>query len=190
VRENVAAELDATPSRSDIGGTGGSSAAPERTLLVFKLGDHTAAFPIEDVERITPMAQLLRPPGLPSMLEGILNYSGAAVPVLRLDRLLELSAPNPGLYSVIILLKGACDGGIGILADCISRILSVPESAVVRVGPKDSFNACAEALVVFEDVRIHVLSPPRILVEKEQQVLAEFRRIAQQRLQEWEPARP
>jgi chemotaxis signal transduction protein len=162
----------------------------QRTLLVFQLGDQNAAFPIENVERITPMAQLACPPGLPSLLEGILNLSGTAVPVLRLDRLLQLPARSPGLYSMLIVLKGICDGRIAMLVDRVSQVVSVPEIAVLSVEKQDSFNACAEATVALEDTNVHVLSPARILLERERKVLAEFQGIAQQRLQEWESAKP
>ena len=184
--ENVIVTLDASVPSSDANGHSASSVGRPRTLLVFQLGDHNAAFPIENVERITPMAQLARPPGLPSLLEGILNLSGTAVPVLRLDRLLQLPAGSPGLYSMLIVVKGICDGRIAMLVDRVSQIVSVPESAVLAVEKQDSFNGCAEATVALEDANVHVLSPARILLEREQKALSEFQRIAQQRLQEWE----
>jgi purine-binding chemotaxis protein CheW len=82
---------------------------PQHALLVFHLGGALAALPLENVERILPMAELAHPPGLPSMLEGFLNLAGIVVPVLRLDRLLQLPVQPPGLYSMLILLKGLVD---------------------------------------------------------------------------------
>lgn len=162
----------------------------QRTLLVFQLGDQNAAFPIENIERIAPMAQLACPPGLPSLLEGILNLSGTAIPVLRLDRLLQLPAGSPGLYSMLVVVKGICDGRIAMLVDRVSQIVSVPDSAMLPVERQDSFNGCAEATVALEDANVHVLSPARILLEKEQRALSEFQGIAQQRLHEWESKKP
>jgi len=162
----------------------------QRTLLVFQLGEQNAAFPIENVERITPMAQLACPPGLPSLLEGILNLSGTAVPVLRLDRLLQLPAGSPGLYSMLVVVNGICDGRIAMLVDRVSQIVSVPDSAVLPVEMQDSFNGCAEATVTLDDANVHVLSPARILLAKEQKALSEFQSMAQQRLQEWESKKP
>jgi hypothetical protein len=63
---------------------------PQRVLLLFHLSGQSAAFPVANVHSVAPMASLARPPGLPSVLEGILNLGGAAVPVLRLDRLFHL----------------------------------------------------------------------------------------------------
>jgi chemotaxis signal transduction protein len=144
-----------------------------------------AALPLEDVERIAPMAHLARPPGLPAALEGVLNLAGTAVPVLRLDRLLRLPVERPGLYSMLILLKGISNGRVGILVDRVTEILSVPEMALLPVGGEHSFNGCAEALVAAPGAVIHLLSAKRILLEQEHESLAEFQTIAQRRIEEW-----
>jgi purine-binding chemotaxis protein CheW len=157
---------------------------PQRVLLAFHLADQIAAFPLENVERIAPMAHLAHPPGLPRPLEGILNLAGKAIPVLRLGRLLQLPVQGPGLYSMLIVLKGAGDGRIAVLVDRISEILSVPESALLAVGKEDSFNACAEAALRVEGRLIHLLSPARILLEKERESAAEFQAIEQRRLED------
>ena len=99
---------------------------PQRALLVFHLAGQLAAVPLEDVERIAPMAQLARPPGMPASLEGILNLAGTATPVVRLDRLLQLPAPQPGLYSMLIVMKGVSAGWVALLVYRFSEILSVP----------------------------------------------------------------
>jgi purine-binding chemotaxis protein CheW len=133
------------------------------------------------------MAQLASPPGLPALLEGILNLAGQAVPVLRLDRLLELPAQRPGLFSMLILLKGISDGRIAILVDRVSEIITVSEGAFVPVANQDSFNGCAEAAVSVRGEIVHVLSPTRILLERERSALSDFQAMAQRRLQDWEP---
>jgi purine-binding chemotaxis protein CheW len=157
----------------------------QRALLVFRLAGRLAALPLEDVEKIAPMAQLARPPGLPSPLEGLLNLAGRSVPVLRLDRLLQLPEQAPGLYSMLIVLKRISDGRIAVLVDRVSEILVVPESAVLPVGEQDSFNACVEGVVSLRGEMTHLLSPAHILLEKERKALSEFQTMAQQRLQDW-----
>ena len=133
------------------------------------------------------MAQLSRPPGLPYVLEGILNLAGRAVPVLRLDRLLELPEQPLGLYSMLILLKGVSNGRIAIVVDQVSEILPLPESAFLPVGKDHSFNACAEAAVSVRGEIVNVLSPARILLENEREALSAFQAMAQRRLQDWKP---
>jgi purine-binding chemotaxis protein CheW len=160
---------------------------PQRALLIFHLGGRLAALPFENVERIAPMAQLARPPASPSPLEGILNLAGRPVPVLRLDRLLQLPEQRPGLYSMLIVLKGISNGRIALLVDRVSEVLSVAASALLPVGEEDSFNACAEAVVSVRGQTIHLLSPARLLLEKERETLSEFQAMAEQRLHDWEP---
>jgi purine-binding chemotaxis protein CheW len=164
------------------------SLEPQRLLVVFHLAGHVVALPLENVERIVPMAQLGRPPGMPSLLEGVLNLAGTAVPVLRLDRLLQLPEQRPGLYSMLIVLKGPvrAEGRIAVLVDRVSEILAIPESALLPLGQEDSFNACAEAAVQVRGELCHLLSPTRILLQKERESLAEFRALAQRRLGDWE----
>lgn len=131
---------------------------PPRALLVFHLAGQLAAVPLENVERIAPMTQLARPSGMPAPLEGILNLAGTAVPVVRLDHLLQLPVRKPGLYSMLIVLKGVSGGCTALLVDRVSEILSVPESALLPVHGEDSFNACAEATVSVRFEIIHLLS--------------------------------
>lgn len=158
--------------------------AKQRVLLVFHLSDRIAAIPVESVERITPMAELARPPGLPSVLEGILNLSGAGIPVLRLDRLFDLPPQSLGLYSMLVILRGA--SRMAILADRVSQILPVPAGELLAINKADSLNACAEGAVLVRDEIVPVLSPARMLLERERQAFAQFHEMAQRRLQEWE----
>jgi purine-binding chemotaxis protein CheW len=159
----------------------------QRVLLVFQLSGETTAFPLEAVEKIAPMAQLSRPPGMPHSLEGILNLGGIPTPVLRLDKLLDLEPHDPGLYSALIVLKGNADGPLAVLVDRVLEILSVPESDLVPVAANDSFNACVGATARLRGESIHLLSPERILLRKERQRLSEFKAAVEWRLEQWEP---
>lgn len=134
------------------------------------------------------MAQLARPPGMPAALEGILNLAGTAVPVLRLDRLLRLPLVTLGLYSMLIILRGISNGPVALLVDRVNGIVAVPGGALVRISGEDSFNGCAEWTVAGQEQPVHVLSPERLLLEKERESLSEFQLVAQERLAEWEIA--
>jgi purine-binding chemotaxis protein CheW len=142
------------------------------------------------VERVVPIALLARPPGLPAALEGVLNLGGTAVSVLRLDRLLGLPARDPGLYSMLILLKRDVllkgGGAVAVLVDRVREVLSVPEGALLAVNEADSLRGCARAAVSLPAGYIHVLASERLLFEKEEQALSEFQAMAEQRFQHWE----
>lgn len=167
----------------------------DRAMLVFQLAAHWAALPLESVERITPMAQVARPPGLPTPLEGVLNLAGVAVPVLRLDRLFGLPAQTLGLYSALIVLRGGvlragvlrggADERLAIVADRASEVTSISPAALLPLGGQSVFNACASAAFRRGDVVVHLLSPDRLLLEQERRSLAEFQSLAQQRLEGW-----
>jgi purine-binding chemotaxis protein CheW len=133
------------------------------------------------------MAHLARPPGLPSVLEGVLNLAGAAVPVIRLDRLFHLPLQRLGLYSMLIIVNGLSAGRVAMLVNRVDEVLTIQESALLPIGKEHSFNACAEAAVSIRGEVVHLLSPTRILLQKECEVLSEFQGMAQQRLQNWTP---
>jgi purine-binding chemotaxis protein CheW len=157
-----------------------------RRLLVFQMESRLVALPLEAVERITPMAELACPPGLPSALEGVLNLAGAAIPVLRLDRLFELPPQKLTLYSMLVVLRVSLEGRIAMRVDRVTEILSVAEDAFLPIDQEDSFNSCAEATVAVGAGTIHVLSPTRMLLKKEHEALLAFQAMAQRRLQGWE----
>ena len=87
------------------------------------------------------------------------------MPVLRLDRLLQLPERRPGLYSMLLLLKGESHTQVAMLVDRVSEILHVPNNEVLPVAGEDSFNSCVEATVNMRGHVVHVLSPARFYLK-------------------------
>ena len=164
-------------------GMNNSEISSQRKLVVFQVAGESFALALTCVQEIVPMAQLSRPPGLPRILEGLLNLSGTAVPVLRLDRLLDLSEARPGLYSTLLVLR-AGHSPHALLVDKVSEIVSVSTKSLLPVREGQSFNGCAEAELSANGRVIHTLSPERLLLEQERKTLTEFQTTAQQRLRE------
>lgn len=135
------------------------------------------------------MAELLRPPGLPAALEGVLNLAGTPIPVVSLGHLFRLSTQLPGLYSMTIVLRLPSGVRIGMVVERVTEILDVAESSLRLLDRDDSFNGCGEAVVDDGDRKIHVLSPARIVLAKERDALSEFHQMAEHRLQEWQALR-
>lgn len=154
-------------------------------LLVFQLSNRLGAFRMQDVERITPMAELSAPPGLPFALEGFLNLGGMALPVLRLDRLFGLPAQQPGLYSMLVIPRSGEEDRMALLVDRVQEVQAVTKDEILAIGPKDTWNGCAEATVTVRGEPVHLLSPTRLLLVKEREKLSGFQRMAQQRLKAW-----
>lgn len=161
------------------------SAHQLRDLVVFEVSDRLIALPLDAIGRITPMAALATPPGLPSNLEGVLDLAGEAIPVLRLDRLLQLPPQRLGLYSALVVVNGIALDRVALLVDRVSGTLSISEDRVLPLEDRDTLNGCSQATVRVQSETAHVLSPSRILLAQEKDALAEFQAIAQSRLATW-----
>lgn len=162
-----------------------STASVPRTLLVFEVGGQACALPVEDVQEIVPLPLLAHPPGLPPALEGFLNLRGAAVPVLRLARLFDLAIVPPGLYTPLVILRGE-GGPVALLVDRVERLVEVLPAELAPIGRDNCFKDCAEAEVVSAGRTVHLLSPRRLLLERERECLEQLRERAQASLQDWE----
>ncbi len=73
-------------------------------LFTFELGEMLCALPLEDIQEIVPIAELSRPPGLPTILEGFLNLGGVAIPVVAIKRLFQMGDPTEGPYAHLLIL--------------------------------------------------------------------------------------
>ena len=160
----------------------------ERAVVVVDICGKACGLPLEDVQEIVPMASLFRPPAIPPLLEGFLNLRGTAVPVVRLGRLFGMPERPLELHTPLVILRGA-GYPIALLVDNVSRILPVTSDALLPVGEEHSFNNCTEAEVVVEGRMIHLLSPERLLIEKQRRCVMEFQAMEQQRLQDLEKER-
>lgn len=163
-------------------------AGADGLLLVFAVAGEFCAVPAESVQEIVPLATLALVPGQPPLIEGFLNLRGAAVPVLRLGRLLGLAPAEPGLHTPVIILRGqACPAGL--LVDAAIEVARTGREESRPIPGNACFNDCTQAVVEAAGRTVHVLSPERLLLEKERQCVAELREEAQRRLNELE-ARP
>jgi chemotaxis signal transduction protein len=148
-------------------------------LVVFHTSGFDCAFPLETVKEIVPMAMLSTPPGMASCLAGFLNLRGAAVAILRLDRLFDLPEQRPGLYTPLIILRSAATG---VLVASVRRIVSVTETVLLPLPDKHMFHDCATASIDVSGDIIYLLSPDRILLESERNLLKDLQAMEQERL--------
>jgi purine-binding chemotaxis protein CheW len=139
------------------------------------------AIPVERVRELVHIVAITRTPGQPSILDGFLNLRGEAIPVLPLQRLLSLEAAPYGLYSVIVIISV---GGrsLGLLADSVQSVVTVPVSELRKIGGDSSFNDCAAAQFDYEGTTAIVLDCERILLEEEKQRIADLTAQVQARL--------
>ena len=164
---------------------------PRRALLFFQLGGQLCALPADAVAEVVPLPALSRPPGLPDLLEGLLNLGGQTVPVVRLDRLLGLPPLTPGLYTPLLILR---PGPLALLVETVRGLVSVP-AAEVRPGPAGhSCNDCLEGELTLAGVPsappVALLCPERLLLAQERRCLEQVRAAEQVRLRRLEEVRP
>lgn len=157
-----------------------------RMVVIFALGSEMFAVEAAAVQEITLMARLSVPGRLPSVLAGFLNLAGRPVPIVQLHRLLGLPQPGPALYAQIVILKEGPDGSVGWMVDRVAHVGRIPEAKIMPVPEKESFRDCAMGVFTFSNTPVCLLAPDRVLLEKEERCVAEFREMEQERLREME----
>jgi chemotaxis-related protein WspB len=73
--------------------------------LLFSVGADRYALPARDIVEVLPLVALKRVPPAPPYLAGLLNYHGAAVPVIDLNLLMNGRACERSLSSRILLTR-------------------------------------------------------------------------------------
>jgi purine-binding chemotaxis protein CheW len=175
------------PSQSEIASP--QRVSRQRSILLFHLGDQAYGIPLHAVQEVVLMPELARPHNSPAMLAGFLNLAGKAISVLRLSSLFGLPEQPIKLYTPIIVLRHP-DYHLALVVEKMSRIVSLSENAFMPVPGKHSLNGCIEGVATIAGQSIFLLSPQRILFEKEQQYLAELQDREQARLRELEESIP
>ena len=174
----------------------GSAEQAHPALLVFHLSDKIFALPLASIERLVPIAALAHPPGMPALLEGVLNLAGEAVPTLRLDRLFALPEQRVGLYSTLVVVRArdvceshvreGADGRFALLVEQASHILQAGAGVLFPIGEGFTWNGCVDAVVQAKEGPIPVLCPAKMLLETEREALRDFQVISRRRMDQWQ----
>src|SRR5579872_2337227 len=124
----------------------GNGRARTEDLLIFHTSGLDCAFPLEAVREIVPMAQLSSPPGMPTVLAGFLDLRGTAIPIVRMDRLLDLPEQPAGLHTPMIVLRRVL-GPIGILVDSVRGIVPATSVRMLEIPEARTFQGCATTAI-------------------------------------------
>ncbi|MCB8819640.1 chemotaxis protein CheW [Microvirga rosea] len=167
---------------------------PGLQIILFNVCGVECALRRDAVRGLLPLPHLWRPPSLPRPVAGFFNLGGAAVPVLRLDVLFNLSQETDEheaslegrLYRHLILIEGlTADRPTALLVDRVQDVQDIVPSRQSPVQEDGSLNGCVEAEIDLDGKLVHLLSSSRILMAEEQQALAELNREAENRLGAW-----
>ena len=127
---------------------GGCVRQPRRDevhVVVFRLGEQSFGFRLQDVSEIVRPPALAQMPLGPRSLLGLANLRGVVLPVVGLRRLLGLpDCAADEATRVIVIDRGA---PVGFWVDRIERLLVVParRSTTTRRAPARSIQHCCMA---------------------------------------------
>jgi purine-binding chemotaxis protein CheW len=154
---------------------GGSGGGDDIQLVTFKVGGQDFAFNIFQVERILRYEAPAPLPKAPDFLEGVLQYQGAAIPLVDLRKRLNTAAPlREDTRTVILEFEG---GKIGLVVDAVTEVLQVAAQAVTP-PPGIVKGLAAEyiaGLLVENGRTIVVLNTNKLLSSKEKMELQAVR---------------
>jgi purine-binding chemotaxis protein CheW len=140
-------------------------------LVAFRVGGQDFAFNIFQVERILRYEAPSPLPKAPDFLEGVLEYQGAAIPVVDLRKRLSCPAPLKDDTRIVVLEH---DGAkIGAVVDQVTEVVQIAATDVAAPPPivKGLAAEYITGLVVRDKRTLIVLNTGRLLTSKEKLAL-------------------
>jgi purine-binding chemotaxis protein CheW len=133
------------------------------TVLAFELGGERYGVDVMLVRGVRNLTKIARVPGIPSFYRGVVNVRGQILTVLDLRTFFDIPVASTDHMPEELVTVRANDLEIGLLADSVSGVVTVPREAIV---PSDNIRyalgVTAERLVLlnieqmFEDDRLIV----------------------------------
>lgn len=103
-----------------------TKSSPTLALLIFKVDEQLYGLPVNNVTRIIEMVAITPLPGVPEVIEGIINLHGKVVPIMDLRRHFNLPACAYSLHTPIILVNLIShDYILGLIVDMVEDVLEV-----------------------------------------------------------------
>ncbi|MHB8156726.1 MAG: chemotaxis protein CheW [Desulfocucumaceae bacterium] len=93
----------------------------EEQLVIFQLNEQKYALPIQETQEIIRMSNITRVPNTKHYVEGIINLRGSIVPVINLNKRLNLPVSEYGEDTRIIVVE---NGGqkVGMIVDVVLEV--------------------------------------------------------------------
>ena len=155
---------------------------PRIWIFQFQLSGTIFGLKVSDTREVVHMAELVKPPGLPSFLIGFVNVEGLAVPVVSLSNLFGLVDDRIYLYTPLVIVRNK-QKPMAFIVEKALRVVSMEESRLYPVDDELIFSQCVSRYGEDKDgQKFYLLSPERVLLAQEQQKMSEFQGVAQKRL--------
>jgi purine-binding chemotaxis protein CheW len=141
-------------------------------VVTFRVGTQEFAFDILQIERILRYQTPAPLPQSPEFLEGVVPYSGGAVPVVDLRKRFELAAELREETRMMVVDLG--DQRIGVLVDEVREVLRVDSTTIAAPAPvvKGLAAAYIAGIIARPDRMIIILNARKLLSSTERLALS------------------
>lgn len=161
---------------------GGGGCFTAMVLMVFSLAGTRLALPADAVAEVVLEPRLVRPPGMPAALAGVMDWRGVLVPVVRLGRLFGLPDIPGAFRKLVVLRRPPPMAPWAVLVDDIAEVVAVADDAMLPPPPEVGGSVpCVTAMVG----DLAVLSPDCLLDRREAEAVADLRDRAAERWKEF-----
>lgn len=99
----------------------------EEQLVIFKLNDQQYALPIQETQEIIRMTNITKVPNSKNYVEGIINLRGSIVPVINLNKRLNLPIREYDDDTRIIVVENKSQK-VGMIVDTVLEVGRFMES--------------------------------------------------------------
>jgi purine-binding chemotaxis protein CheW len=131
-------------------------------VLAFELGSERYGVDVMLVRGVRSLTKIARVPGLPGFYRGVVNVRGQILTVLDLRSFFDIPANGHSAPEELVIVRSN-DMEIGLLANLVNGVMSVPREAVVPADNiRYALGVTADKLVLlnieqmFEDDRLMV----------------------------------
>lgn len=102
---------------------------PERQTVVFRLGQEFYGIDIGRVQEIIRLQPITPIPRTEPHVRGLVNLRGKTIPVLNLRRRLDMPDVEDSESARIVVVESE-SGGVGVVVDAVSEVVTLPPSAI------------------------------------------------------------
>lgn len=135
-------------------------------FLIFHLGADRYGLPTRDVRRVLPLMELMRLPGAPAFVAGLMNLHGQTVPVLDLCRIARGRDSAAQFDTRILLVTYRTDNEalpLGLIAERVSGMKELDATAFSEIPVTHAGAPWLGRVSAGEDGMLQLIEPAGLL---------------------------
>ncbi len=114
-----------------------------RVFVEFNLGSLSLALPVEDIGKVVSVDRVVRVPGAPGIIKGVVELRGEVLPLVSLAEALGVGADRGSGKVIVAHLNGM---KVGLLVEGVKGILRVREKDILPLEGMGSSPAFSEVI--------------------------------------------